>query len=64
MKAIQIMSTRGPEVLALLPLIPRGRSQFQYHRAAPEGSRSRVPVDLKNFESCFEEQRAIPERLN
>jgi 2,4-dienoyl-CoA reductase-like NADH-dependent reductase (Old Yellow Enzyme family) len=34
----------------------------QYLRAAPEGSRARVPVDLKNLESCFEEQHAIPER--
>ena len=34
----------------------------QYLRAAPEGSQSRVPVDLKNLESCFEEQHAIPER--
>jgi 2,4-dienoyl-CoA reductase-like NADH-dependent reductase (Old Yellow Enzyme family) len=34
----------------------------QYLRAAPEGSQARVAVDLKNLESCFEEQRAIPER--
>jgi 2,4-dienoyl-CoA reductase-like NADH-dependent reductase (Old Yellow Enzyme family) len=34
----------------------------QYLRAAPEGSRARVPADLKNLESCFEEQHAIPER--
>jgi|SRR6267154_2348123 len=33
----------------------------QYLRAAPEGSQARVPVDLKNLESCFEEQHAIPE---
>jgi 2,4-dienoyl-CoA reductase-like NADH-dependent reductase (Old Yellow Enzyme family) len=32
----------------------------QYLRAAPEGSQPRVPVDLKNLESCFEEQHAIP----
>ncbi len=32
----------------------------QYLRAAPEGSQARVPVDLKNLESCFEEQHAIP----
>src|SRR5712672_2610519 len=32
----------------------------QYLRAAPEGSRARVAVDLKNLESCFEEQHAIP----
>jgi 2,4-dienoyl-CoA reductase-like NADH-dependent reductase (Old Yellow Enzyme family) len=30
----------------------------QYLRAAPEGSQARVPVDLKNIESCFEEQHA------
>ncbi len=34
----------------------------QYLRAAPDGSQARVPVDLKNLESCFEEQHAIPER--
>jgi 2,4-dienoyl-CoA reductase-like NADH-dependent reductase (Old Yellow Enzyme family) len=34
----------------------------QYLRAAPEGSQARVPVDLKNLKSCFEEQHAIPER--
>jgi 2,4-dienoyl-CoA reductase-like NADH-dependent reductase (Old Yellow Enzyme family) len=34
----------------------------QYLRAAPEGSQARVPVDLKNLESCFEEQHAIPNR--
>jgi 2,4-dienoyl-CoA reductase-like NADH-dependent reductase (Old Yellow Enzyme family) len=34
----------------------------QYLRAAPEGSQSRVAVDLKNLESCFEEQHAIPKR--
>jgi 2,4-dienoyl-CoA reductase-like NADH-dependent reductase (Old Yellow Enzyme family) len=33
----------------------------QYLRAAPEGSQARVPVDLKNLESCFEEQHAVPE---
>ncbi len=35
---------------------------IQYLRAAPEGSQARVPVDLKNLESCFQEQHAIPER--
>jgi len=35
---------------------------IQYLRAAPEGSQSRVPTDLKNLESCFEEQHAIPKR--
>jgi 2,4-dienoyl-CoA reductase-like NADH-dependent reductase (Old Yellow Enzyme family) len=34
---------------------------IQYLRAAPEGSQARVPVDLKNLESCFEEQHAIPQ---
>jgi 2,4-dienoyl-CoA reductase-like NADH-dependent reductase (Old Yellow Enzyme family) len=34
----------------------------QYLRAAPEGSQTRVPVDLKDLEPCFEEQHAIPER--
>jgi 2,4-dienoyl-CoA reductase-like NADH-dependent reductase (Old Yellow Enzyme family) len=34
----------------------------QYLRAAPEGSQSRIAIDLKNLESCFEEQHAIPER--
>ena len=34
----------------------------QYSRTAPEGSQGRAPVDLKNLESCFEEQHAIPER--
>jgi 2,4-dienoyl-CoA reductase-like NADH-dependent reductase (Old Yellow Enzyme family) len=33
----------------------------QYLRAGPEGSQTRVPVDLKNLESCFEEQQAILE---
>jgi 2,4-dienoyl-CoA reductase-like NADH-dependent reductase (Old Yellow Enzyme family) len=32
----------------------------QYLRVAPEGSQARVAVDLKNLESCFEEQHAIP----
>jgi len=35
---------------------------IQYLRAAPEGSQARVAADLKNHESCFEEQHAIPER--
>jgi 2,4-dienoyl-CoA reductase-like NADH-dependent reductase (Old Yellow Enzyme family) len=34
----------------------------QYLRAAPKGAQARVPVNLKNLESCFEEQHAIPER--
>jgi 2,4-dienoyl-CoA reductase-like NADH-dependent reductase (Old Yellow Enzyme family) len=34
----------------------------QYLRAAPKGAHPRVPVDLKSFESCFEEQHAIPEQ--
>jgi len=33
----------------------------QYLRAAPEGSRARVPANLKNLESCFEEQHAVRE---
>ena len=35
----------------------------QYLRAAPEGSQARVPADLKNLDSCCEEQQqhAIPE---
>ena len=32
----------------------------QYLRAGPEGAQARVPVDLKNLRSCFEEQHAIP----
>ncbi len=32
----------------------------QYLRAAPEGSQARDPIDLKNLESCFEQQHAIP----
>ncbi len=34
----------------------------QYLRAAPKGAQPRVPVDLKSFESCFEEQHGLPER--
>ena len=34
----------------------------QYLRAAPEGSQARASVDLKNLDSCFEEQHVIPER--
>jgi 2,4-dienoyl-CoA reductase-like NADH-dependent reductase (Old Yellow Enzyme family) len=34
----------------------------QYLRAAPEGSQPRVAVDLKNLDSCFEQQHAVPER--
>src|SRR6478752_6942365 len=34
----------------------------QYLRAGPEGAQARVPVNLKSFESCFEEQHAIPEQ--
>jgi 2,4-dienoyl-CoA reductase-like NADH-dependent reductase (Old Yellow Enzyme family) len=33
----------------------------QYLRAGPRGAQPRVPVDLKSFESCFEEQHGIPE---
>ena len=35
---------------------------IQYLRAAPEGSQSRVGIDLEDLESCFEEQHAIPKR--
>jgi hypothetical protein len=34
---------------------------IQYLRAAPEGSQARVPVDLENLKSCFEEQHAVPQ---
>jgi 2,4-dienoyl-CoA reductase-like NADH-dependent reductase (Old Yellow Enzyme family) len=34
----------------------------QYLRAAPKGAQPRAPVDLKSFESCFEEQHGVPER--
>jgi len=34
----------------------------QYLRAAPKGAQPQVPVDLKSFESCFEEQHSVPER--
>ncbi len=34
----------------------------QYLRAAPKGTQARVPVNLESFESCFEEQHAIPEQ--
>ena len=33
----------------------------QYLRAGPKGAQPRVPVDLKTFESCFEEQHGVPE---
>jgi len=33
----------------------------QYLRAASKGAQPRVPVDLKSFESCFEEQHGVPE---
>src|SRR6266566_2281795 len=34
----------------------------QYLRAAPKGAQPRIPVDLKSFEACFEEQHGVPER--
>ncbi|MEY2545947.1 MAG: hypothetical protein QOG48_1064 [Verrucomicrobiota bacterium] len=34
----------------------------QYLRAGPKDAQPRVPIDLKNFESCFEEQHGVPER--
>ena len=39
-----------------------GMSPVQYLRAGPKGAQPRVPVDLKSFESCFEEQHGVPER--
>ena len=33
----------------------------QYLRAAPKGAQPREPVDLKSFQSCFEEQLGVPE---
>jgi 2,4-dienoyl-CoA reductase-like NADH-dependent reductase (Old Yellow Enzyme family) len=33
----------------------------QYLRAGPQGAQPRVAVDLKSFESCFEEQHGVPE---
>jgi 2,4-dienoyl-CoA reductase-like NADH-dependent reductase (Old Yellow Enzyme family) len=33
----------------------------QYLRAGPKGAQPRVPVDLKGFASCFEEQHGVPE---
>jgi 2,4-dienoyl-CoA reductase-like NADH-dependent reductase (Old Yellow Enzyme family) len=33
----------------------------QYLRAAPDGAKARVPVDLTKLETCVEEQGAIPE---
>lgn len=33
----------------------------QYLRAGPKGAQPRLPVDLKSFESCFEEQHGVPE---
>jgi len=34
----------------------------QYLRAAPRGAQPRVPIDLKEFASCFEEQHSVPQR--
>jgi 2,4-dienoyl-CoA reductase-like NADH-dependent reductase (Old Yellow Enzyme family) len=34
----------------------------QYLRAGPKGAQPRVPVDLKSFASCFEEQHGVPEQ--
>jgi len=34
----------------------------QYLRAGPKGAQPRVPVDLKSFESCFEEQHGVPDQ--
>jgi 2,4-dienoyl-CoA reductase-like NADH-dependent reductase (Old Yellow Enzyme family) len=35
----------------------------QYLRAAPKGAQPRVSVDLKSFESCFEEQHGVPRKV-
>ena len=35
----------------------------QYLRAGPKGAQPRIPVDLKSFESCFEEQHGVPGAL-
>jgi 2,4-dienoyl-CoA reductase-like NADH-dependent reductase (Old Yellow Enzyme family) len=35
----------------------------QYLRAGPKGAQPRVPVDLKSFESCFEEQHGVPGKV-
>jgi 2,4-dienoyl-CoA reductase-like NADH-dependent reductase (Old Yellow Enzyme family) len=34
----------------------------QYLRAAPKDAHARIPVNLEQLKSCFEEQHAIPER--
>jgi 2,4-dienoyl-CoA reductase-like NADH-dependent reductase (Old Yellow Enzyme family) len=34
----------------------------QYLRAGPSGAQPQVPVDLKSFASCFEEQHGVPEQ--
>src|SRR5260370_4597416 len=34
----------------------------EYLRAAPDRAQARVPVELQDLASCFEEQHAIPER--
>jgi len=34
---------------------------LQYLRAGPKGAQPREPVDLKSFESCFEEQHGVPD---
>ena len=34
----------------------------QYLRAGPKGAQPQVPVDLKSFASCFEEQHGVPEQ--
>ena len=33
----------------------------QYLRAVPESAKARVPMEVKNLKSCFEEQHAVPE---
>src|SRR5438445_13175048 len=36
--------------------------RLQHLRAAPKGAQPRIPVDLKGFESCFEEQHGVREQ--
>jgi 2,4-dienoyl-CoA reductase-like NADH-dependent reductase (Old Yellow Enzyme family) len=35
---------------------------LQYLRAAPKGAQPRILVDLKSFESCFEEHHGVPKQ--
>ena len=65
MSAVRFLKGRRPH----LPSRLRAREldqpiawPMQYLRAAPKGAQPRIPVDLKSFESCFEEQHGVPER--